>query len=135
MQSHLGHIQINVKAENLPFYGELFTFLGWQPILQNEGMAAFGDSNKTSFWFIGNAKELSNDYDGPGINHLGISVEAQADVDKAAAYLAEHGIAHLFETPRHRPDFSGGDDTYYQVMFETPDRILMEVVYIGPKSA
>jgi hypothetical protein len=63
-------------------------------------------------------------------------VSAQANVDAAAAYVKERGIAHLFETPRHRPDFSGdGDQTYYQVMFETPDRILLEIVYTGPKSA
>ena len=40
----------------------------------------------------------------------------------------------LFETPRHRPDFAHGEDTtYYQVMFESPDRILFEIVYTGPK--
>jgi hypothetical protein len=39
----------------------------------------------------------------------------------------------LFDTPRHRPDFSQSPDhTYYQIMFESPDRILFEVVYTGP---
>ena len=43
-------------------------------------------------------------------------------------------LQHLFETPRHRPDFAHGEDTtYYQVMFESPDRILFEIVYTGPK--
>jgi hypothetical protein len=61
---------------------------------------------------------------------------SQADVDQVAAYLGERGVAALFETPRHRPEFSGdASQTYYQVMFETPDRILVEVVYTGPKSA
>ena len=27
----LSHLQVNVKQENLPFYRELFTFLGWKP--------------------------------------------------------------------------------------------------------
>jgi hypothetical protein len=49
-------------------------------------------------------------------------------------WLKESGIPHLFETPRHRPEFSEGDNTYYQVMFESPDRILFEVVYTGPKA-
>jgi hypothetical protein len=49
-------------------------------------------------------------------------------------YLREHNVQPLFETPRHRPEFSAGpDQTYYQVMFESPDRILFEVVYTGPK--
>lgn len=40
----------------------------------------------------------------------------------------------LFGTPQHRPDFAADDaHTYYQVMFASPDRILLEVVYTGPK--
>jgi hypothetical protein len=67
------------------------------------------------------------------MNHLGISVAAQADVDAAVEFLQQRKIASLFETPRHRPEFSAGSDqTYYQVMFESPDRILFEVVYTGP---
>jgi hypothetical protein len=51
-------------------------------------------------------------------------------------YLKQHGIKALFETPRHRPEFSGSEaETYYQVMFESPDRILFEVVYTGPKQS
>jgi hypothetical protein len=34
----------------------------------------------------------------------------------------------------HRPEFSmSTEETYYQVMFESPDRILFEVVYTGTK--
>ena len=69
------------------------------------------------------------------LNHLGIRTATQADVDSAAAYLHEHGIALLFDTPRHRPEFAGSEEqTYYQIMFETPDRILIEIVYMGPKT-
>ena len=65
----------------------------------------------------------------------GILPTPQADVDATCAYLAEQGVPLLFDTPRHRPEFSGDEaSTYYQVMFETPDRLLLEVVYIGPKS-
>lgn len=136
MQSSLGHLQINVQPSNLGFYKDLFAFLGWQSIGADDSYVAVADSNKTSLWFIGNVKDVAYDYDGPGVNHVAISVGAQSDVDKAAQYLAERGIQHLFETPRHRPDFSGdGPDTYYQVMFESPDRILFEIVYIGPKAA
>lgn len=136
MQSSLGHLQINVQPSNLGFYKDLFAFLGWQSIGADDSYVAVADSNKTSLWFIGNVKDVAYDYDGPGVNHVAISVSAQSNVDEAAQYLAERGIQHLFETPRHRPDFSGdGPDTYYQVMFESPDRILFEIVYIGPKAA
>jgi catechol 2,3-dioxygenase-like lactoylglutathione lyase family enzyme len=136
MQSKLAHLQLNVQPDNVAFYKELFTFMGWQVIAESEGFLGLVDTNGTSLWCIGHVKDVSNDYDGPGVNHLGIGVDAQADVDAVSKYLTERGVPLLFETPRHRPDFSGeGEQTYYQVMFETPDRILLEIVYTGPKSA
>ncbi len=136
MQTHLAHIQFNVRPENMLFYKELMGFLGWQPIYDGDGMLGVAGKNGESFWFIGQAKEVVNDYDGPGVNHLGLGAASQADVDAVAAYLGEHGVELLFETPRHRAEFSQSEEqTYYQVMFETPDRILVEVVYTGPKSA
>jgi catechol 2,3-dioxygenase-like lactoylglutathione lyase family enzyme len=136
MRTHFGHVQFNVRPENLPFYKDLFGFLGWQMLYEGPGMLGVGDSGKGSLWFASEGlKDAANDYDGPGMNHIGIGTETQADVDAAAAYIAERGVPALFETPRHRPEFAGGDgQTYYQVMFETPDRILVEVVYTGARA-
>lgn len=97
-------------------------------------MLGVGDEHGGSLWFGAPLKNHQNDYDGKGINHIGIGVKNQEDVDAVVEYLAKRGIAALFETPRHRPEFSGPGSTYYQVMFETPDRLLLEVVYTGPKS-
>jgi hypothetical protein len=134
MQTKLGHLQFGVNTKNLGFYRELFAFLGWQTLYEAEGILGVGDSNQVSLWFASGAKAVVNDYDGLGLNHFAIQTATQGEVDQAAAFLAERGIAHLFETPRHRPEFAGNEQaTYYQVMFETPDRILAEVVYIGPK--
>jgi catechol 2,3-dioxygenase-like lactoylglutathione lyase family enzyme len=135
MQTRIGHVLFSVKGENLPFYRDLMAFLGWQTVYGNDEMLGVGSADGSSLWFAAGAKDVANDYDGPGMNHLGIHTEAQADVDAAAAYLAARGVALLFETPRHRAEFSRGpDQTYYQVMFESPDRILLEVVYTGPKT-
>ena len=121
MQSHIGHIQFNVEAANLPFYRDLTAFLGWRTLHDADGFIGVADEGGTSLWFIGYVKPVSNDYDGPGMNHLAFSVPSPADVDAAATFLAAHGVPALFETPRHRPEFSQGPDhTYYQVMFETP---------------
>ena len=134
-QSSIGHLQINVDAKNVAFYKELFSFLGWSMLYDDPGGIGVGCAQGSSLWFVGGAKDVKNDYDGVGMNHLGISVKAQADVDETVAYLKAHGVPSLFETPRHRPDFSSGpDQTYYQVMFESPDRVLFEVVYTGPIS-
>jgi catechol 2,3-dioxygenase-like lactoylglutathione lyase family enzyme len=135
MQTRLGHIQFNVQPDNLPFYKELLAFLGWRTLYEGEGMIGLADTNGVSFWFAGQVNQASNDYDGAGVNHLAIGVAAQADVDTAAAYLTEREVKLLFETPRHRAEFAHGPEhTYYQVMFETPDRLLLEIVYTGPKA-
>jgi catechol 2,3-dioxygenase-like lactoylglutathione lyase family enzyme len=133
--TQLGHLVFNVQPANMPFYKDLLAFLGWQPIHDSAEMLGVAGANGVSLWFGSEVKPVTNDYDGPGVNHLALSVPAQADVDTVVAYLAEHSIEQLFETPRHRPEFTPSlDQTYYQVMFETPDRILLEVVYTGPKS-
>ncbi len=133
MQSNLGHLVFSVQPANMPFYKNLMIFLGWSTLYDSPEMLGFGDKNTVSLWFGGATKEGSNDYDAPGVNHIAISIAAQADVDAAAAHLSVQGIAMLFETPRHRPDFMPPPQTYYQIMFESPDRILFEVVYTGPK--
>ena len=134
MFASLGHLQFNVQAENLPFYRDLVVFLGWNLIGDWPGMVGLGTSDGQSLWFSGDVKAVTNDYDGPGLNHLAFAAASIADVDAAVAYLQAHGVALLFETPRHRPEFARDEQsTYYQVMFETPDRILAEIVYIGPK--
>ncbi len=136
MDTQLYHLQINVRPGNLPFYRDLMGFLGWQTLYSDDGMLGVGDANGASLWFVGQVNEVANDYDGPGLNHIGIRPKAQADVDAVVRYLRERNVAPLFETPRHRPEFAGGEDqTYYQVMFESPDRVLFEVVYTGPKAA
>jgi catechol 2,3-dioxygenase-like lactoylglutathione lyase family enzyme len=134
MQTSLAHLQVNIRPENLPFYRDLFTFLGWNTLYEADGMLGTGGQNGASLWFVSETNNASNDYDGPGVNHIGISANSIADVDATAVYLKDKGVPHLFDTPRHRPEFSTSEsETYYQVMFESPDRVLFEIVYTGPK--
>jgi catechol 2,3-dioxygenase-like lactoylglutathione lyase family enzyme len=134
MQTRLYHLQVNVRPANLPFYTDLMGFLGWSTLMANEAILGVGAANGASLWFVAETKDVANDYDGPGMNHIGIGADSIADVDATVAYLKQHNIPALFETPRHRPEFAGGpDQTYYQVMFESPDKLLFEVVYTGPK--
>ncbi|MCC7365328.1 MAG: VOC family protein [Dehalococcoidia bacterium] len=134
MKTGLYHLQVNIAPENVAFYRELMAFLGWDTLYETDGMLGVGGSNGASLWFIGASNGAANDYDGPGMNHLGIGAESIADVDAVVAHLREQGIAALFETPRHRPEFASDESsTYYQVMFKSPDNLLFEVVYTGPK--
>lgn len=135
MDSSVAHLQVNIDYENVGFYRELIQFFGWETAWDEAPVLGCAGKNGVSLWFIGGANGAENDYDGRGVNHVGISVGSQSDVDEVAAFLSERGVEALFDTPRHRPEFSGGEDqTYYQVMFETPDRVLIEVVYTGPKA-
>jgi catechol 2,3-dioxygenase-like lactoylglutathione lyase family enzyme len=136
MNSQFGHLQVNVEPGNLGFYRDLLQFLEWTPYADSDEMVGFGDANGASVWFGKYGSHLKpNDYDGAGVNHIAFSVAAQADVDAAANYLADKGVAALFDTPRHRPEFGMGEgQTYYQVMFKSPDNLLFEVVYTGPKA-
>ena len=134
MKSGLAHLVFGIEPANLPFYKDLLTFLGWTIFFDGYGMIGASGKGACSLWFGPNLKSHANNYDGPGLNHLAIGVESIADVNATVEYVQKLGIPALFETPRHRPDFSHSEsDTYYQVMFESPDRILFEVVYTGPK--
>jgi len=134
IETKFGHIQFNVAQCNLPFYKDLFAFLGWGVLEDDPVMLGVGSTVFNSLWFFGSIKDRANDYDGPGMNHLALQAPTQSAVDQAVEYLREHNIPPLFETPRHRPEFAMDENhTYYQVMFESPARILFEVVYMGPK--
>ncbi|MEX0782820.1 MAG: VOC family protein [Dehalococcoidia bacterium] len=134
METSLAHLQVNIRPDNLPFYRDLFAFLGWNALYEAEGMLGTGGKNGASLWFVPETNKAANDYDGPGVNHIGITAPSQADVDATANYLKDKDVAALFETPRHRPEFANSEsDTYYQVMFESPDHVLFELVYTGPK--
>lgn len=143
VKSKLSHIQFNVRPENMGFYRDLFGFLGWQTLHDGDaggvemlGVTGGRGESGESLWFTDQVKEATNDYDAPGVNHISIGTETQADVDAAADYLRGRGVELRFETPRHRPEFAMSEgETYYQIMFESPDRILWEVVYMGPKAA
>lgn len=131
----LRHLQFCIAPANLQFYKDLAAHLGWAVWNDSDEVYGVGADDGTSLWFTTNAKPGQNDYDVAGLNHIGFSAPSIAAVDESVAYLDAKGITRLFETPRHRPEFTGGNDdqTYYQVMFESPDRILIEIVYSGPK--
>src|SRR5690348_13855420 len=108
MQTHIHHLQFNVRPDNLPFYRDLLQFLGWTLIHEDATvLGVVGPSGQSSLWFNGEARDVANDYDGPGLNHFAFGVDAQGDVDEAAAWLRNRSVELLWETPRHREEFSG----------------------------
>lgn len=129
----LSHIQVNVDPANLDFYRDLFDQLGWTRLYDQDGMLGVEASNGPSLWFMPQAARGSNDRDAAGVNHIAAGAASEDAVDATVDWLRERGVACLFETPRHRPEFAmGPGETYYQVMFTSPDGVLFEVVYTGP---
>lgn len=133
MKSNLNHLQINIDYQNINFYRNLLRFLGWKIIFEDQNIVGFSSGTNGSLWFVQRQKDFAPDRDGNGVNHIGIGTGSIASVDETVKYLKNNNIALLFDTPRHRPDFSSPKETYYQVMFESPDKILFEVFYTGPK--
>lgn len=134
MTSFLHHVQLNIDPKNIKFYKDLMDLLKWTAIMETESFAGFHSSEKGSVWFVPAIKNETTDYDMKGMNHLSLGVSSVSEVDEATDWLVANNIKSLFGTPKHRPDFAASDDeTYYQVMFESPDRILFEIVYTGKK--
>ena len=134
MHSHLYHLQLNIDFKGFVFYKDLMTLLGWSVIFEEEDMAGYKSGNNGDVWFINASTPNTSDFDNRGVNHISFRVDKKTDVDKVVKFLKKNKVEALFETPRHRPEFSDGEDqTYYQVMFKTEDNLLFEVVYVGVK--
>lgn len=134
MRSSFYHIQLNINYDNIDFYKELMSFLGWTVIFeQPKDVIGFRSHTTGDLWFCQRTKHLDNDYDGSGMNHVSIRAERQANIDSIGEFLKKHNVPSLFDTPKQRPEFSNPGETYYQIMFKTMDNLLLEIVYIGSK--
>jgi catechol 2,3-dioxygenase-like lactoylglutathione lyase family enzyme len=133
MTNPIGHLQYNIRAESVGFYRDLLTHLGWNILFEDNGMLGAGSGNGQSLWFSAATGDTASS-DAIGLDHLSFAAGSVPEVDGLAAWLAGRGIEPLYDTPRHRPEFASSEaDTYYQVMFRSPDGILFELVYIGPR--
>jgi catechol 2,3-dioxygenase-like lactoylglutathione lyase family enzyme len=134
MKSHLYHLQINIDSTNLSFYKDLMTFLGWTVIYEDKDAAGFNSGTNGDVWFMKSPKSEQSDTDMVGVSHVSFRVEQMSNIDEFVTYLKSKNVECLFDTPKHRPEFAGSEqETYYQVMFKSPDNILFEVVYVGKK--
>ncbi len=132
MKSFLYHLQLNIDFQNVSFYKNLMEFMGWKVIFETEGGVGYKSNTNGDLWFVEADTNECSDYDAKGVNHISLRVATMSDVDEVKNHLEKNNISMLFNTPKHRPEFTVSEnETYYQIMFETPDKILFEVVYIG----
>lgn len=135
MKTKFGHIQFNVEAANLAWYRDFYAFLGWTTWYGDDHVHGVGDERGVALWFNVGVNGSVNDHDGAGLNHIAMETESPADVDAAAEYLRSKGVELLYDTPCRRPEYESETSIYYSAMFESPDRILMEIVYSGPEKS
>jgi glyoxylase I family protein len=135
MTSRLYHLQINVSSGERAgaFYQDLFRFLDWRIIHDEDGVTAFSDGT-VNIWLIpteGSFAVRGFHRKGTGLNHLAFRVERREDVDRFRdEFLAPRGMATLYDTPREFPEYRPG---YYAIFFEDPDRLKLEVVHVPPR--
>ena len=132
MTARLYHVQVNVADAGtaLPFYRELFTYLGNRIVSESPTHLGVSDG-QAAVWVIateparvGRGFHRKN----TGLNHLAFRVDSRDAVDSFhREFLQARGLAPLYDSPRDWPEYRPG---YYAVFFEGPDRLKLEVVHV-----
>jgi len=116
------------------FVGESFmAHLGLKVERDADGVTAHQDNGQNLWFSPTSLPQEERNWDTPGLNHFAFAAESPVIVDAAVEAIRDLGIEPLFGTPCERPEYSDEVETYYSLMFATPDRFLFEVVYSGPR--
>jgi hypothetical protein len=127
--SHLVYL-IQDFDKNIDIYRKLFAYFDYKVLTDESYGLGVMSPNNCSIWIMDATTKNPNDRDSNGLNHLAFGVDSQEAVDTFTnEFLKENKIESLFGTPTARPDFTGENGIYYQVMFELPGSLLFEVVY------
>ncbi len=128
MKSKISHIEINVLkyAESVRFYDTVLIPMGFKRMSCMKDWTAYSDG--VSKFIICPTddihKEAGFHRKRTGLNHLAFYADSKEDVDKYyEEVLKKNNIEALYENKAF------GDDAYYAVFFESPDRIKLEYVF------
>lgn len=128
MKSKISHIEINVLdyAEAIRFYDLVLPPMGINRVNCMKEWTAYSDG-QTKFILCPTEEKFKKDgfhRKRAGLNHLAFSANTKEDVDK---FYNEILLPHKFKVLYENKPF--GDDDYYAVFFEGPDRLKLEYVY------
>ena len=126
--TRLSHLDLNVTdyAQSLRFYDLILFPLGWKRLVCQKTHSTYSDGfmkicispTEEKFRASGFHRKRT------GLNHLAFYAESKQAVDQFyEGILLKNGIPCLYGG---KP---AGDDAYYAVFFEDPDRIKIEVVF------
>lgn len=124
----LSHIEINASdyAKSIRFYDIILIPLGWKRLVCTSDCTTYSDGSMKFIISPTDSKYLSHGFHRKriGLNHLAFSVSSSNVIDDFYRNTLQlNSIECLYErTP-------SGDQEYYAVFFEDPDRIKIEVVF------
>ncbi|MCB0420282.1 MAG: VOC family protein [Bdellovibrionales bacterium] len=128
MKSLISHIEFNVidYKRSIQFYDLVFPFIGLKKLNCTHDYTSYTDgSSKIILAPTDNRyREGGFHRKRPGLNHLAFYSESQKRVDQFyKEILVKNNIESLYECGPF------GDENYYAVFFEDPDRLKLEYVY------
>ncbi len=127
LKTRLSHIEINVSdySKSIRFYDTVLRPLGWERLVCTADCTSYSDGflklilSPTQE----NFKDAGFHRKRIGLNHIAIYALSKEEVDSYYRDVLEtNGIHSLYQ---EGPE---GDDDYYSVLFEDPDRMKIEVV-------
>ncbi len=124
----LSHVEINVSdySKSIRFYDTILMPLGWKRVVCTTDCATYSDGLMKFIISPTDSKYLLEGFHRKqvGLNHLAFSAKSMEEVNSFHKnILIRNSIECLYEK---KPS---GDDSYYAVFFEDPDRIKIELVY------
>ncbi len=124
----LSHFDINVSeyAKSIRFYDLILISLGWKRLVCQKNFTTYTDGFMKICISPTEEKYASHGFHRKrtGLNHIAFAASSKNEVDDFYRNtLVKNNIKCLYEENPH------GDDTYYGVFFDDPDRIKLEVVY------
>lgn len=126
--TRLSHVELYVSdyAKSIRFYDQILPPLGWERLVCQKSHTTFCDGQMKIVLCPTEEKFQSFGYHRKriGLNHLAFYASSRDQVDEIYTnILVAKGISVLYEG---KPT---GDQSYYSVFFEDPDRIKLEIVY------
>jgi len=124
----LSHVEIYVSnyAKSIRFYDTVLIPLGWKRLVCQKSHTTFTDGGTKIVLCPTEEKHLEHGYHRKrtGLNHLAFYAASKESVDQIYEnVLKKNDIPCLYEG---KPS---GEDDYYVIFFEDPDRIKLEIVY------
>ena len=127
-KTKLSHIDLSVSdyKKSIKFYDLILLSLGWEKLVSRTDHTTYTDG--TLKLIIGPVDEnfKNNPYHRKniGLNHLAFYAETKELVDDFyREILVKNNISTLYQ------EGAKGDNQYYSLFFEDPDRIKLEIVY------